>query len=64
MTVTKELIDQIVNGENVTASNEVVEILYQKAISQIDDYKQQVAASLMNPPTEETAEEPTEEEEE
>jgi hypothetical protein len=61
MTVTKELIAKIVNGENVTASDEVIDILYNKAISQLDDYKQQVASSLMNS-TEESTEETTEDE--
>ncbi|NDB57235.1 hypothetical protein EB001_02115 [bacterium] len=53
MTITKELIDKIVNGKNVNASNEVIDILYHKAISQLDDYKQQVALQLMNTKTEE-----------
>jgi hypothetical protein len=57
MTVTKELIDKIVNGVNVTASDEIIDILYQKAISQLDDYKQQVASGLMNPPEEDPTEE-------
>lgn len=61
MTVTKELIDKIVNGENSVASDEVIDILYQKATEQLDAYKKEYASQLMNP-TEETEEETTEEE--
>ena len=57
MTVTKELIDKIVNGVNVTASDEIIDILYHKAISQLDDYKQRIASGLMNSPEEESTEE-------
>jgi hypothetical protein len=57
MTVTKELIDKIVNGVNVNASSEVIDILYNKAISELDAYKQQVASTLMNPPEEDPTEE-------
>lgn len=57
MTVTKELINKIVNGVNVTASDEIIDMLYQKAISQLDDYKQRIASGLMNPHEEESTEE-------
>jgi len=57
MSITKELINQIVNGQNITASDEVINILYNKAISQLDDYKQLVASRLMNTPEEESTEE-------
>jgi hypothetical protein len=57
MSITKELINQIVNGQNITASDEVINILYNKAISQLDDYKQLVASGLMNTPEEESTEE-------
>jgi len=57
MTVTKELIDKIVNGENSVASDEVIDILYQKATEQLDAYKKEYASQLMNPAEEETTEE-------
>jgi hypothetical protein len=67
MTVTKELIDKIVNGENSVASDEVIDLLYQKASEQLDAYKKEYASQLMNPTeeepeVEETITEPTEEE--
>lgn len=61
MTVTKELIDKIINGENSVASDEVIDMLYQKASEQLDTYKKEYASQLMNP-IEETPEETTEEE--
>lgn len=58
MTVTKELIDNIINGENSVASDEVTELLYQKAVEQLDAYKKEYASQLMNPSQpEETTEE-------
>lgn len=48
MTVTKELIDNIINGENSVASDEVIELLYQKATEQLDAYKKEYASQLMN----------------
>lgn len=65
MTVTKELIDKIVNGQNSDAADEVIDLLYQKSVEQLDRYKQEYASQLMNQteePEEETTEEPTEEE--
>lgn len=65
MTVTKELIDKIVSGQNSEAADEVIDLLYQKSVEQLDRYKQEYAAQLINPteePEEETTEEPTEEE--
>lgn len=53
MTVTKELIDKIVNGENSVASDEVIDLLYAKASEQLDAYKKVYAAQLMNPTEEE-----------
>lgn len=61
MTVTKELINKIVSGQNSEAADEVIDLLYQKSVEQLDRYKQEYAAQLMNP-TEETEEETTEEE--
>jgi hypothetical protein len=52
MTVTKELIDKIVNGENSVASDEVINMLYAKASETLDSYKKEYAAQLMNPTTE------------
>jgi|TARA_B100001059_G_scaffold26051_1_gene20938 hypothetical protein len=52
MTVTKELIDKIVNGENSVASDEVIDMLYAKASETLDSYKKEYAAQLMNPTTE------------
>lgn len=61
MTVTKELIDKIVSGQNSEAADEVIDLLYQKSVEQLDRYKKEYASQLMNP-TEETEEETTEEE--
>ena len=52
MTVTKELIDKIVNGENSVASDEVIDLLYAKASEALDSYKKEYAGQLMNPTTE------------
>ena len=60
MTVTKELIDKIIDGQNAEAADEVIDLLYQKSVEQLDRYKQEYASQLMNP-TEETTEETTEE---
>ena len=49
MTVTKELIDKIVNGENSVASDEVIDLLYAKASEALDSYKKEYAGRLMNP---------------
>jgi hypothetical protein len=49
MTVTKELIDKIVNGENSVASDEVIDILYAKASEVLDTYKKEYAGQVMNP---------------
>ena len=49
MTVTKELIDKIVNGENSVASDEVIDLLYAKASEALDSYKKEYAGQLMNP---------------
>jgi len=54
MTVTKELIDKIVSGQNSEAADEVIELLYQKASQKLDDYKKEYAAQLMNKSEEET----------
>jgi len=62
MTVTKELIDKIVSGQNSEAADEVIDLLYQKSVEQLERYKQEYASQLMNPTEEETTEEPTEEE--
>ena len=56
MTVTKELIDKIVNGENSVASDEVIDLLYAKASEAVDSYKKEYAGQLMNPTTEEEPE--------
>ena len=56
MTVTKELIDKIVNGENSVASDEVIDLLYAKASEALDSYKKEYAAQIMNPTTEEEPE--------
>jgi len=56
MTVTKELIDKIVNGNNSVASDEVIDMLYAKASEQLDTYKKEYAAQLMNPVQEEEPE--------
>ena len=56
MTVTKELIDKIVNGENSVASDEVIDLLYAKASEALDSYKKEYAGQLMNPTTEEEPE--------
>ena len=56
MTVTKELIDKIVNGENSVASDEVIDLLYAKASEALDSYKKDYAGQLMNPTTEEEPE--------
>lgn len=53
MTVTKELIDKIVNGENSVASDEVIDLLYAKASEALDSYKKEYASRLMNPTEEE-----------
>lgn len=58
MTVTKELIDKIVNGENSVASDEVIDLLYAKASEALDSYKKEYAAQIMNP--ERVVAEPTE----
>jgi proteasome lid subunit RPN8/RPN11 len=60
MTITKELIDKIISGQNSEANDEVNEILYAKAIEQLDAYKQEVASQLMNPVA--NSEEPQEDE--
>lgn len=57
MTVTKELIDKITTGQNSEAADEIINLLYQKATQQLDDYKKEYATQLMNPPQEETTEE-------
>ncbi len=62
MTVTKDLIDKIVSGQNSDAADEVIDLLYQKSVEQLDRYKQEYASQLMNPTEEETVEEPTEDE--
>lgn len=62
MTVTKDLIDKIVSGQNSEAADEVIDLLYQKSVEQLERYKQEYASQLMNPTEEETTEEPTEEE--
>lgn len=67
MSVTKELIDQIVNGENSVASDEVIDMLYAKASEALDTYKKEYSTQLMNPTevesevpeVEASAEEPT-----
>lgn len=67
MSVTKELINQIVNGENSVASDEVIDVLYAKASEALDTYKKEYSAQLMNPTevesevpeVEASAEEPT-----
>ena len=56
MTVTKELIDKIVNWENSVASDEVIDLLYAKASEALDSYKKEYAGQLMNPTTEEEPE--------
>lgn len=56
MTVTKELVDKIVSGHNSEAADEVIELLYQKSIERLDNYKNEYARQLMNP-TEESTEE-------
>jgi hypothetical protein len=56
MTVTKELIDKIVNGNNSVASDEVIDMLYAKASEQLDAYKKDYASQLMNPVEEEEPE--------
>ena len=56
MTVTKELIDKIVNGDNSVASDEVIDLLYAKASEALDSYKKEYAGQLMNPTTEEEPE--------
>ena len=56
MTVTNELIDKIVNGENSVASDEVIDLLYAKASEALDSYKKEYAGQLMNPTTEEEPE--------
>ena len=53
MTVTKELIDKIVNGENSVASDEVIDIIYAKASEALDTYKKEYAGQFMNPTEEE-----------
>ena len=57
MTITKELIDKIIDGKNAEASDEVINMLYQKSIEQLDRYKQEYASQLINPTEEETTEE-------
>lgn len=57
MTITKELIDKIISGKNSEASDEFNEILYAKAIEQLDAYKKEVASQLMNPSEEDPQEE-------
>jgi len=64
MSVTKELIDKIVSGQNSDAADEVIDLLYQKSVEQLDRYKKEYASQLMNSAEEseeETEEEPTEE---
>lgn len=56
MTVTKELIDKIVDGQNAEAADEVIELLYQKSVEQLDRYKQEYASQLMNPTEEDSTE--------
>jgi len=54
MSVTKELINKIVNGENSVASDEVIDVLYAKASEALDTYKKEYATQLMNPTEEES----------
>jgi hypothetical protein len=56
MTITKELIDKIVDGKNSEAADEVIDLLYQKSVEQLDRYKQNYATQLMNPSEEESTE--------
>lgn len=56
MTVTKELIDKIIDGKNSEAADEVIELLYQKSVEQLDRYKQEYASQLMNPSEEDSTE--------
>jgi hypothetical protein len=56
MTVTKELIDKIIDGQNAEAADEVIDLLYQKSVEQLDRYKQEYASQLMNPSEEESTE--------
>ena len=56
MTVTKELIDKIIDGQNAEAADEVIDLLYQKSVEQLDRYKQEYASQLMNPSEEDSAE--------
>lgn len=54
MSVTKELINKIVNGENSVASDEVIDMLYAKASEALDTYKKEYSTQLMNPTEEES----------
>lgn len=56
MTVTKELINKIVDGHNSEAADEVIDLLYQKSVEQLDRYKQEYASQLMNPSEEDSQE--------
>lgn len=56
MTVTKDLIDKIIDGQNAEAADEVIDLLYQKSIEQLDRYKQEYASQLMNPTEEDSTE--------
>lgn len=57
MTVTKELINKIIDGHNSEAADEVIDLLYQKSVEQLDAYKKEYAAQLMNPQEETTEDE-------
>lgn len=56
MTVTKDLIDKIIDGHNAEAADEVIDLLYQKSVEQLDRYKQEYASQLMNPTEEDSTE--------
>ena len=56
MTVTKELINKIVDGHNAEAADEVIDLLYQKSVEQLDRYKQEYASQLMNSSEEDSQE--------
>lgn len=47
MTVTKDLIDKIIDGKNSEAADQVIDLLYQKSIGQLDRYKKEYAMQLM-----------------
>lgn len=64
MTMTKEMIDDVINGKNSDAADKVIELLYQKSIEQLDRYKKDYAAQYLNnfDENEPTDDEPTQEE--